>query len=1002
MRRRTLSGTVILVISLVAMSIWSVANAAGVVIGPFCIEGVELTRNEDQRTYESNGYWTPIELQYSAPGGNTAPAQIAVFDAPLPKTLGLYSCTELKRIFAQRNINVVLMGSVSSLSIIANLFTATGQGSDNAVQIEPSKLSVEVGKVTSGQLTLAGGTIQLKDRRATVSNTNTLFGNTSTLVGVLAIKSSRLTLTQAKFLVGGGQFSTNMKTPDDEDQSFHLNLATKSAILWNGALDSMAPMKLTGPSINLASLSFAQAAISANQLRINAANGVTTSHFRNLAGQATSLAIAYNSLTTTLQAPTFSFQGVDAPIVQGADQWTAGPATISRAGFGSSDAKVQNLAGSELLHGALNGQFTTWSAQLVDGTTIWSAANATAISFFSPAGSIKQLTLTLKGPFANPQISGEIDLTSFALGRITINRDTAFNFSGLIPHAVLHVPIRFDAPSRSGTISFADSDQIIELTAGLSRASLGADLEIDLNEIKNSHLSVQPGKLQLGLFSAVATRPFLAGTTPSFGDLELGATNSTDLEIGAVSSGEVELTAKLVTMGQPIIRLGRKGSTSRAAITLNSKGNVLLGYDIGKGEATILFGDFEAQDSQFKLLDAGAEIDLSGVLVRDPLLQLSSLQISIVKAGEVGVGTGALRQLTATGSLLHKPGDPEHPNEITISGTLSHPLTIAAIDAAVVKIGKSLEMDLLSVQKLGIALTAVDANFSGGAKLSDASLALSADAFDTLKVNEVEVQKYTAARFSASGKIDPGNGISVNGSPGFSLQVAVDGLSDHLNGAGTAQLDGFTGSKQSEVKIKYHCKGSDHLTVPMEYNFAVSGVALAVSYTDGRIQGEGNIASPGLDLLVHTKSGNECNTVVTHKVISPKGKYWMDGTCSKGLKFYHCRWESPEVSYDYHFKLAIRIAGGLVILTNPRISMTNQGLNVCNLGAVVSKVKIIGGDFPQLDGSLMFPGAKEVVNGLLDLSFEAVETLVADSIGDEVNWLVDAGGTTIGNLFCLL
>jgi hypothetical protein len=48
MRRRTLSGTVILVISLVAMSIWSVANAAGVVIGPFCIEGVELTRNEDQ------------------------------------------------------------------------------------------------------------------------------------------------------------------------------------------------------------------------------------------------------------------------------------------------------------------------------------------------------------------------------------------------------------------------------------------------------------------------------------------------------------------------------------------------------------------------------------------------------------------------------------------------------------------------------------------------------------------------------------------------------------------------------------------------------------------------------------------------------------------------------------------------------------------------------------------------------------------------------------------
>ena len=126
----------------------------------------------------------------------------------------------------------------------------------------------------------------------------------------------------------------------------------------------------------------------------------------SLAGQAASLTVvAYNSVTTSLQTPTFSFQGVDTPIVQAANRWTAGPATISRAVFASTDAKIQNLAGSELLHGALNGQFATWSAQLVDGTTTWSQADATGISFFAPAGTIKQIAAALRGPFpADPQI----------------------------------------------------------------------------------------------------------------------------------------------------------------------------------------------------------------------------------------------------------------------------------------------------------------------------------------------------------------------------------------------------------------------------------------------------------------------------------------------------------------------------------------------------------------------------------------------------------------------
>ena len=238
----------------------------------------------------------------------------------------------------------------------------------------------------------------------------------------------------------------------------------------------------------------------------------------------------------------------------------------------------------------------------------------------------------------------------------------------------------------------------------------------------------------------------------------------------------------------------------------NSKGDVSLGYDLGLGEATILTGDFAARDSGLQMLDPGAEIDLSSVVVRDPSLHFASLQISFVKAGEVQAGTGDIRQLTASGSLVHS--DPDHPSEIAFSGNFQRPISADAIDAASVKIGKALEFDFLDVRKLDLALSGVTANFSGGVKLSDASFSLSADDFQTLKFAGNEVEKYSGARLNASGKIDPGNGIHVEGDVPASLALVVNGFSDHLNGAGSVHVDGFSGSVQSNIKIAFACKGS--------------------------------------------------------------------------------------------------------------------------------------------------------------------------------------------------
>jgi hypothetical protein len=190
----------------------------------------------------------------------------------------------------------------------------------------------------------------------------------------------------------------------------------------------------------------------------------------------------------------------------------------------------------------------------------------------------------------------------------------------------------------------------------------------------------------------------------------------------------------------------------------------------------------------------------------------------------------------------------------------------------------------------------------------------------------------------------------------------------------------------------------------MEYNFGVGGVTLVVNYNDGRFEGQGDVGPVGL--LVHTTSGNDCNTDVTTHIISRKGAWWTDGTCSDDLiHWHHCRWESPEVSYSYYFKLAIRFAAGSITLTNPKVRLTSQGLDVCNVGAIVPIFppgRIVGGDVPQLKTANNLPGAEQLVNALIDLSFEAVETLVANTIVGETSWLISTVGSAGETLYCLL
>ena len=452
------------------------------------------------------------------------------------------------------------------------------------------------------------------------------------------------------------------------------------------------------------------------------------------------------------------------------------------------------------------------------------------------------------------------------------------------------------------------------------------------------------------------------------------------------------------------MRIGQKGGEVRAAFELNSVGSAFIDYDIEKGRALIAAGTFEADDFEFKLLDPGAEIDLDGTLVRDPLGKISKLQIVFIKAEDTSVGTGQVDNIEINSSLVHKPFDPDHPTEITYSGTLLNPITISHVNALSVKIDKVLTFDFLELDGVAIAMSNIDVNFAEGAKVTDAQFGLVADKIEDFKLNDKEVQRFKAAGFAATGNLDPGNGVNLNGGTGVQFKVHVDGLSYALNGVGTAHVNPFTGSNQTGLEIKFSCASADHpdhLTVDSEFSFVSAGADLEVIYVDGRMSAEGGTGPLGV--AVHSKSGNECDTQVSEHIVSPQGAWWTDGICSTGLQFYHCRWESPESSYSYHFKLRVVTLDGFITITKPRIRLDDKNnVHFCNIGVLdTSQFLVVGGVSPQIDGVQNFPGAQVAVNALLDAIFTTAESPIFTSAASGLGWMASSVIGTVGAMACI-
>jgi hypothetical protein len=185
----------------------------------------------------------------------------------------------------------------------------------------------------------------------------------------------------------------------------------------------------------------------------------------------------------------------------------------------------------------------------------------------------------------------------------------------------------------------------------------------------------------------------------------------------------------------------------------------------------------------------------------------------------------------------------------------------------------------------------------------------------------------------------------------------------------------------------------------MEANFLVTGMQLNAKMRDGKLSGDSAVGP--IATVFHSTGPSSCNAPSIHHVVAEKGKWWTDGICSRDLTFYHCRWESPEISYTYHITLNVRLLTAAVSLSNPHVYLQESGdLRVCNVGVVaVGGIVPVGGYSPGIESN--YPGLDNIVNGIIQLTLEPFQTVVATAVGNVAGWLVSTVGTVGGNAFCI-
>ena len=950
-----------------------------------------------------------VEVPFSmkTPAGGKA-VRVILFDASFPDPGLNLGCADLLKFAKTKGIQPVISGIANKLDLTGTIFKANDGA--NRIQFEPGKFAVSFATVDDGALSIGGGRVALSGGSATIGNTTRAAGTKGAASGTFNIAMSGRSIANARLELPGGAFGKLTLKPTGPEV-FQYNLTGKHALIWEGNFTSSATFAMSGPAITLPNVRLEQPDVKVAQAEVAASHGALTVKISNTKGRANAMSATLGKSVLRLAEVNTVLGRISGKLNQAASSLTGAGLSFFDSTFASENARLISAGGDDIIKGPVRIAVKEVSSDHVDVAAKWPQPTTVGFGGFFGSKGISEANLSLIGPPNTPKLGGDIKVAGIKVGNLALAADSAFNFSSSLS-TVIHIPIYLSSGPKQQAVTLADKDQVIILKAGLKHFDLKADLELHIDDLAKTRVVIAPQGFNLVLNAVISTQPFVAGTQPAFGDFEVKVVNPTAVALGSTRAGLVELSATTLTLGEPLLRIGQKGGEVKAKVNLKSEGNANLYYDLGTDKTRLVEGTFAARDVDFKLLEAGKELDLDGTLLRDAEGKIGVLKVTFIKAAgwipgsdaDASLGTAHIENLVLGGTSVRRPQDPAHPGEISFDARIDHPFKITEANAAEVKIDKLLDIQILTSTGIELAIANASADFSGGFGLEDGAISIAVDKIAAIKAAGAELYQFSNARIVGDGKLKINSGgISINGAGiHASVEIAASGQSDKLTGGGHLRIDPFSGAMQTSLSTGFKCNDGNILAIATELNVVLGLVDLNLIYNSGNVDGSALIGLLGL--AVHSKAPGGCDGPVKSHVVQAKGKWWTDGICTQlwPPKAWHCHWELPEISYSYHFTSRVLGFGGVIGLPATTLRLAGRHLSFCSPGPPDMAQFVIVGPLlvPQIDSSanILAELAAKGANVLMQLQFGVWETFLTTAVANGAGWLALAGG----GLACLV
>lgn len=1009
-----LAGTVVILLPLLdeqGLQATPRAASGGVTIGCFCLDGVRGHGDPTRSTPTLDGIWVP--WTYEVDPRARSSARLFFFDRALPTYRELLTCDEIAARASEAGIQLLLAGRLKALTKLDGALFNSSAGGGNRFQIEEGKLVATLSRVQSGALSVAGGTMPLAGSMLWIENTERLLATSDGLMGTLQIEAWNRQLLGAKVTFPGGSSTTvdlAPVRPDTENVTVHLNLATGHAKLWQASLRTATVPPVDATELGLGAIVLHDAALRVRGLTINAADGLVTGVLDDLQGGADAAVLERSTDVTRLSQPTLSAKRAQASVETPADNGFALSAlSLTDTLLESDRGEVRTRNDIVAILGAVRASFQTLGANALAGHLEWTRPALPALTFLFPNEAVETLRLEVDGDLDELSIRGDISAARFSLGSIDILHALSAPFDlGKIVGQV-RIPFAVSIPSVSSSFALRDADQEVTVSATIIRGYLAGALVLHWPDLEDSHLEVPPDSLHLTLSSTVVTKPFVAGTRPAFGSAEVHLSNPTELVAGKQSTGSLELGTDFLALGQPILRVGEKGKASRATLSLQSEGAVRLGYDLATHKASLVEGELTARGVEISLLDPAATIDVSGTLLTSPRIGVEVLSLR----ANASQALFEILGLSINAAQASHPRSPDRPAEVSFEATPTAPIKLETMEGSAA-IGDSIALRPITFRGLHSEFHNASVQFGTDFAVRGARLAMGVELISVAPDTDPVQYAYKDLSLQATGRLAVRGQVHINADTEFEISATASGSADRLNGDGTAKIGSFTGWTTSAIPAKAFCQ----VNVPVEYNYKSGGAVLHLEVDDGHFAATGNLRP--LAVLLKSTSGASCDTAPEDLVIVPEKKISMTGICCAETKcalgicgcvrYKTCEWYTtiPKVALRWHKRFEVHGLGATALLTNPRIRLEDEKLQVCNLGTVSvasspGGALLLGGVSPQIDSSV--PNVDAIINNtlnpLISGSFALAESAVTTSIANGVGLAASTLATPAGNAMCL-